>query len=223
MAGAVRQRDVPVRLVMLGPPGAGKGTQAESFAKGRGIPRISTGDVLRQVSTGDVDVDRRSRELMEAGQLVDDDLVIDIVRQRLARPDAARGFVLDGFPRTLTQAEALDHLLDDRQPLVVVDIEVPDATLTERLRGRLICGSCGMSAAVGLTACSRCGGALVQRADDEFAVVLERLRVYATQSRPIVEFYRRRPSFRSVDGDQPRDAVSADIAAAVASVVGALR
>jgi adenylate kinase len=208
---------------MLGPPGAGKGTQAESFAKGRGIARISTGDVLRQASTGDVEIDRRSRALMDAGQLVDDELVIDIVRGRLARPDAAKGFVLDGFPRTLIQAEALDHLLDDRQPLVIVDIEVPDETLTERLRSRLICASCGASAAAGLKACSRCGGALVQRADDEFQVVLERLRVYATQSQPIVEFYRRRATFRSVDGDQPRDAVLADINAAVASVVGALR
>ena len=160
---------------------------------------------------------------MDAGQLVDDELVIDIVKDRLAKPDAVRGFVLDGFPRTLVQAEALDHLLDDSQPLVVVDIEVPDATLTERLRGRLICQSCGMPGATGLTACSKCGGTLMQRADDEFAVVLERLRVYANQSLPIVEYYRRRPTFRSVDGDQPRDAVSADIAAAVASAVGALR
>jgi adenylate kinase len=214
---------VAVRLVMLGPPGAGKGTQAESFAKGRGIPRISTGDVLRQAAQGDGELDRRARALMDAGQLVDDDMVIDIVRERLARPDAARGFVLDGFPRTLIQAEALDHLLDDRQPLVVVDIEVPEQTLTERLKSRLICGACGTLASAGMKTCGKCGGALVQRADDEFAVVQERLRVYATQSQPIVEYYRRRPTFRSVDGDQPQDAVSADIAAAVASVVGVVR
>ena len=208
---------------MLGPPGAGKGTQAESFAKGRGIPRISTGDVLRQAAQGDGELDRKARALMDAGQLVDDDMVIDIVRERLARPDASRGFVLDGFPRTLIQAEALDHLLDDRQPLVVVDIEVPEQTLTERLKSRLICGTCGTLASVGMKKCGKCGGALVQRADDEFAVVQERLRVYATQSQPIVEYYRRRPTFRSVDGDQPQDAVSADIAAAVASVVGGVR
>jgi len=210
-------------LVMLGPPGAGKGTQSESFARGRGIPRISTGDVLRSASQGDPELDRKARALMDAGQLVDDDTVIDIVRERLARPDAARGFVLDGFPRTLIQAEALDHLLDDRQPLVVVDIEVPAETLTERLRSRLICSSCGTSATAGLKKCGKCGGALVQRPDDDSAVVQERLRVYATQSMPIVEFYRRRPTFRSVDGDQPQDAVSADIAAAVASVVGVIR
>jgi adenylate kinase len=208
---------------MLGPPGAGKGTQAESFARSRGIPRISTGDVLRQTSHSDVELARKARALMDAGQLVDDDMVIDIVRERLARPDAARGFVLDGFPRTLVQADALDHLLDDRQPLVVVDIEVPETTLTERLKSRMTCGTCGTSATAGQKKCGKCGGALVQRADDDFVVVQERLRVYATQTQPIVEFYRRRATFRSVDGDQPQDAVSADIAAAVASVVGVIR
>jgi adenylate kinase len=160
---------------------------------------------------------------MDAGHLVDDEMVIGIVRERLARPDAARGFVLDGFPRTLAQAEALDHLLDDRLPLVVVDIEVPEETLTRRLRSRLVCQSCGTPAVAGMSACGRCGGPLGPRSDDEFAIVQERLKVYARQSRPIVEYYRRRPTFRCVDGDQPQDAVSADIAAAVASVIGGYR
>jgi adenylate kinase len=204
---------------MLGPPGAGKGTQAEAFARGRGIPRISTGDVLRQVARDGAEIDRKARALMDAGHLVDDDMAIGIVRERLARPDAARGFVLDGFPRTLIQAEALDHLLDDREPLVIVDIEVPDETLTQRLRSRLVCQGCGTSATAGMQACGKCGGALAPRTDDEFVVVQQRLTVYANQSRPIVEFYRRRPTFRSVDGDQPQEAVAADIAAAVASVV----
>jgi adenylate kinase len=209
-----------VRLVMLGPPGAGKGTQAQSFARGRDIPWISTGDALRQPGDGQDALDRQTRGLMDAGRLVDDDTVIGIVRRRLAQTDATRGFVLDGFPRTLTQAEALDHLLDDRQPLVVVDIEVPDETLTRRLQSRMVCSGCGASGRVGMKACGRCGGALVQRRDDGLAVVQERLRVYEEQTRPIVEFYRRRPTFRSVDGDQTQDAVSADIAAAVASVIG---
>ncbi len=215
--------DAPVRLVMLGPPGAGKGTQAESFARGRGIPRISTGDVLRLAPLGDEAAERRARALMDAGHLVDDETVIGIVRDRLSRPDTARGFVLDGFPRTLAQAEALDLLLDDRQPLVVVDIEVPRETLTARLQGRLTCRSCGAPGTAGLRACGKCGGPLAQRPDDAEDVVLERLRVYEKQTRPIVEFYRRRPTFRSVDGDQPQEAVSADIAAAVASVVGGQR
>ncbi len=209
-----------MRLVMLGPPGAGKGTQAERFARERGIPRISTGDVLREAANGESGVDRRARELMEAGQLVDDDLVIGIVRERLARPDASAGFVLDGFPRTLIQAEALDHLLDGRKPLVVVDVEVPEETLIRRLKERLVCGKCGTPATAAMKVCGKCGGPLVARPDDQFEVVLERLRVYNRESQPIVEFYRPRPTFRSVDGDQTQDAVAADVAAAVASVVG---
>lgn len=205
---------------MLGPPGAGKGTQAERFARERRVPRVSTGDVLRQAQIDDEAAHRRAKSLMDAGHLVDDDLVIGIVRHRLAAPDASSGFVLDGFPRTLLQAEALDHLLDDRQPLVVVDIEVPEATLVDRLRSRRVCASCGTPATAALTVCGSCGGKLVPRRDDDFAVVQERLRVYAEQSQPIVEFYRRRPTFRSVDGDQPQESVAADIAAAVASVVG---
>lgn len=205
---------------MLGPPGAGKGTQAERFAKSRQIPRISTGDVLRQASTGNADLDRKARALMAKGQLVEDDLVIGIVRERLRARDAERGFVLDGFPRTLVQADALDLLVDDRQPLVVVDIEVPEETLLERLSSRRVCAKCGTPAASGLTACASCGGTLVPRSDDDLRIVRERLRVYARESQPLVEFYRRRSTFRTVDGDQALEAVAADISAAVASVVG---
>ena len=210
-----------VRLVMLGPPGAGKGTQAGRFAQARQVPRISTGDVLRQARQANPDLDKQARATMDAGRLVDDDVVIGIVRRRLAGLDAREGFVLDGFPRTLNQAEALDHLLDDRQPLVVVDIEVPDTTLLERLQTRRICAKCGMPATAVLAVCSACGGPLIARGDDDARVVRERLRVYEQESRPIVEFYRRRSTFRSVDGDQPQDAVAADISSAVASVLGA--
>jgi adenylate kinase len=210
-----------LNLILIGPPGAGKGTQAERFAKARHVPRISTGDVLRQARLASPDLDRQARTTMDAGRLVDDDVVIGIVRKRLAEPDAKTGFVLDGFPRTLNQAEALDHLLDDRQPLVVVDIEVPEETLFERLRIRRICAKCGTPATAVLTVCSACGGPLVQRTDDDLRVVRERLRVYEQESQPIVEFYRRRPTFRSVDGDQPQESVAADISSAVASVLGA--
>jgi adenylate kinase len=206
---------------MLGPPGAGKGTQAERFARSRRIPRISTGDVLRQARLSNVELERKARARMDAGRLVDDEVVIGIVRERLTGADAADGFVLDGFPRTLAQAEALDLLVDQRQPLVIVDIEVPDETLVDRLRSRRVCGKCGTPAVVGLTACGSCGGSLLQRTDDEDRVVQERLRVYARESQPIVEFYRRRQTFRSVDGDQSLESVAADISAAVASVVGA--
>jgi len=212
--------DGAVRLVMLGPPGAGKGTQAERFARDRGVPRISTGDILRQAVLGGTDVGRAARATMNAGRLVNDDVVIGIVRDRLTRPDALKGFVLDGFPRTLVQAETLDDLVDHRLPLVVVDIEVPEETLVQRLSRRLICSVCGTTATTGMARCGKCGGALVQRTDDDLDVIRERLRVYVRDTRSIVEYYRRRSTFRSVDGDQLENLVAADIAAAIASVEG---
>ena len=215
--------DGAVRLVMLGPPGAGKGTQAERLARERRVPRISTGDILRGASLEETEAGRVARQTMDAGQLVHDDLVIGIVRDRLREPDTARGFVLDGFPRTLVQAETLDDMLDHRMPLVVVDIEVPEETLVKRLSARRICSVCGTNARPNDTVCARCSGVLVQRTDDDSNVIRERLRVYMRDTRAIVEFYRRRPTFRSVDGDQAADLVAADIAAAIASVDGAGR
>lgn len=210
----------PLRIVMLGPPGAGKGTQADHFARQRGLLRISTGDILRQAILDNDEIGRVARRVMEAGQLVSDEIAIGIVRTQIELPGASRGFVLDGFPRTLVQAEALDALLDDRVPLIVIDIEVPAEALVRRIESRRICRVCGATATAAVERCSKCGGELVQRSDDDTDVVRERLRVYERDTLPIVEFYRRRSTFRSVDGDQSPDAVSADIAAAVASVVG---
>jgi adenylate kinase len=211
---------VAVRLVVLGAPGAGKGTQAERFGRVRGVPKISTGDILREASQQGTELGRATKAVMDAGQLVGDDIMIGIVRERLDRPDASVGFVLDGFPRTVAQARSLDGMLSKDTPLIIVNIEVPDETLIERLTTRRICGSCGWIAVPGMTECARCGGELVQRRDDNVDVVRERLRVYARDTQPLVEFYQARPTFRSVDGDQTPDAVAADLAAAVASVVG---
>jgi len=204
---------------MLGPPGAGKGTQAERFARERGVPKISTGDILREAAQSGTDVGRKAKAVMDAGRLVGDDIMNGIVRERIERNDARRGFVLDGFPRTVAQAEALDALLDDESPLVIIDIEIPEDVLVRRLSTRRICGSCGWTAVPGSTSCSRCGGALVQRRDDDDNVVRERLGVYGRDTQPLVNYYRRRPTFRSVDGDQSPDAVAADISAAVAAAV----
>jgi adenylate kinase len=208
---------------MLGPPGAGKGTQAERFARERGVPRISTGDILRSAVLGETEIGRQAKTLINAGRLVGDDVMIGIVRDRLVQADTSHGFVLDGFPRTLVQAETLDDLLDHRAPLVVVDIEVPEDTLVRRLSTRLICSVCGTTAVPASTKCAKCGGALIQRIDDDPGVIRERLRIYARDTRSIVEYYRRRPTFRSVDGDQSQDQVAADIAAAIASVEGVRR
>jgi adenylate kinase len=205
---------------MLGPPGAGKGTQSERFAQAHHVPKISTGDILREAVRDGSELGRAAKAVMDAGRLVSDDLVVAVVRERLAREDAAHGFVLDGFPRTVAQAEALDKWIDAKAPLVVVDIDVPEDTLVQRLRSRRICANCGWNAVSGISACARCGGPLIERSDDGEEVVRERLRVYWRSTQPLVEYYHRRPTFRSVDGDQTTDAVSADIAAAVASVTG---
>jgi adenylate kinase len=215
--------NVAVRLVMLGPPGAGKGTQAARFARTHGLPKISTGDILRDAVSAGTDMGRAAREVMDAGRLVGDDIMIEIVRERLDRPDAGAGFVLDGFPRTVPQARALDDMVDDKAPLVIVDIEVATETLVKRLAGRRICGSCGVGAPPGATTCPKCGGALVQRNDDNENVVRERLLVYERSTQAIQEFYERRGTFRSIDGDQTEDSVAADLAAAVASALGPQR
>ena len=207
-----------LNLLMLGPPGAGKGTQAELFARARGIPKISTGDILRDTVHAKTEIGLRAKAIMDRGELVGDDVMIGIVRERLERRDAMDGFVLDGFPRTVAQASALDQIMSSRDPLIVVDIVVPEDELVRRLGTRSICRLCGTGASVGSTvgaACAKCGGRLVQRTDDNQAVVLERLKVYHRQSEPLVEYYRVRPTFRSIDGAQAPDRVAADLAAAI--------
>jgi adenylate kinase len=209
-----------LNLLMLGPPGAGKGTQAERFAKERGIPKISTGDILREAVANKTETGLKAKAIMDRGELVSDEVMIGIVGERLERSDAASGFVLDGFPRTVAQAAALDQIMAERDPLIVVDIVVPEDELVRRLGTRSICRLCGANAAVGSgvgAACLKCGGRLVQRTDDNQAVVLERLKVYHRWSEPLVEYYRVRPTFRSIDGAQAPDRVAADLAAAIAA------
>ena len=207
-----------LNLLMLGPPGAGKGTQAERFARSRGIPKISTGDILREAVHAGTDIGLRAKVVMDRGELVGDDVMIGIVRERLERPDAVGGFVLDGFPRTVAQASALDGIMTGRDALIVLDIVVPEAELVRRLGTRLICDDCGTGGSVGSVAgaaCVKCGGRLVQRADDNQSIVIERLKVYHRQSEPLVEYYRVRPTFRSIDGAQAPDRVAADLVAAI--------
>jgi adenylate kinase len=209
---------VALNLLMLGPPGAGKGTQAERFARIRRIPKISTGDILREAVHAGTEIGRRARTVMDRGELVGDDVMIGIVKERLDKPDALTGFVLDGFPRTVAQAEALDTIMTGRDPLIVVDIVVPEEELVRRLGSRMICEDCGANAGMNSASgasCLRCGGKLVQRADDNQAVVIERLKVYHRQSEPLVEYYQKRPTFRSINGAQGPDRVAADLVAAI--------
>lgn len=206
-----------LNIIMLGPPGAGKGTQAERFARDQGVPRISTGEILREAVQAGTPLGCAANETMDAGRLVGDDVMIAIVRERLAQPDAQGGFVLDGFPRTVAQAAALDSLVRDRgQPLIVVEIRVPEEELVRRLHWRRVCGTCGHNAAADDgPQCPLCGGGWVQRADDDDGVVRARLKVYDHDTEPVVEYYRRRPTFRQVNGHQPTARVAADLDAAI--------
>src|SRR3954469_8899974 len=189
---------------MLGPPGAGKGTQAERFARTHSLPKISTGDILREAVQEGTSLGCVARETMDRGELVGDEVMIGIVGERLSRADTRPGFVLDGFPRTVPQATALDRLIDGRGPLVVVDIVVPEEVLLRRLAARRICGSCGVNALIEwTTTCGNCGGGLLPRNDGGIGVRGERLKVYHRQTKPIVDFYSKRPTFRTIDGNQP--------------------
>ena len=201
---------------MLGAPGAGKGTQADRIARSRGLRKISTGDILRAAYD---DYGDDVRALLARGEFVPDEVAIGIVDRLLKQPESERGFVLDGFPRTVPQAEALDRLMVDRGDLVVVDIAVPENELVQRLSRRLVCAGCGRPVVDQgqPLRCEQCGGPLVQRADDDATVVLSRLRIYQERTRPVVHYYRNRVTFRAVDGMLPPDRVTDAVAAAVAA------
>ena len=211
-----------LNLVMLGPPGAGKGTQARRLAESRGVPHISTGEILRAAVEANTDLGRKAKAVIESGRLVSDEIMIGIVNDRLDNDDAREGFLLDGFPRTVFQADALDNILGGRQPLVVIDLSVNDDELVRRLSTRRMCESCGVitGAVSGKPAvvCDTCGGALKQRSDDREAVVRERLVVYRQSTEPLIGYYQRRPTFRSVDGSQDEESVAALVGAAVDGV-----
>jgi adenylate kinase len=205
-----------LNVIMLGPPASGKGTQAVRLARSRSIPKISTGDILREAAQTGSSLGLRAKALMDRGELLGDAEMIGIVQERLSRPDAAKGFILDGFPRTVPQAEALDRMLQG-QPLVIIDLAVPDSELLHRMQDRRVCSKCGTNAEPGAQVsktCSCCGGKMIIRQDDgDEKIRQRRLEVYARESKPLLDYYRARPTFRSINGAQAPDRVARELMA----------
>jgi len=204
-----------MRILLMGPPGAGKGAQAERISGYCKIPHIATGDIFREAIRAGTDLGRQAKSYLDAGELVPDAVTIGIVRERLQEPDCTPGFLLDGFPRTIPQAEALERLLDDLSMRLdlVLNIKIAPAVLVERLTGRRICRQCGTSYHLVFNPpkqdgiCDRCGGELYQRSDDTLETVGDRMRVYTNKTAPLLEFYRQRGLLREVDGEPGIDAV----------------
>lgn len=204
-------------LVLFGPPGAGKGTQAVRLARTWSIPHISTGALLREAVKADSPLGREVKAVIESGGLIDDSTITRIVEERLRWADATRGFLLDGYPRTVSQAEALDGFVPS---LIVIELVVPESEVLRRLASRMVCSECGTNAQddVDYASCHDCGGRLLPRADDEEAVVRTRMEVYRSQTAPLVEYYGTRPTFRRVNGDQLADEVTTDLVETVDAV-----
>jgi len=204
-----------MNLILLGAPGAGKGTQSKLLQEKFQIPQISTGDMLRAAKQAKTPLGLLAESYMNAGKLVPDDVVIGLIRERLVAPDTAQGFVLDGFPRTVAQAEALGALLKElnRSLDAAVNLEVPETELVARLTGRRTCANCGTmyhlqfspSKVAGI--CDRCGGPLVQREDDKEATIRSRLKVYEEQTSPLIDYYQKAGLFRASSGIGETEAV----------------
>ena len=208
-----------MKIIMLGAPGAGKGTQAKQIADKFSIPHISTGDIFRANIKEGTELGKKAKGYMDAGELVPDELVCDLVVDRIQKEDCANGFILDGFPRTIPQAEALTEALNaiDQKMDYAIDIEVDDAQIVERMGGRRACLGCGATYHIinippkkeGI--CDRCGSEIILRDDDKPETVQNRLNVYHEQTQPLIDYYKNEGILSSVDGTQPMDKVFADI------------
>lgn len=202
-------------IILLGPPGAGKGTQAEKIVAGRNLAYISTGAILRSAVKAETTLGRKVQQFMDQGKLVPDDLVVEIVKDRLMEPDCANGALLDGFPRTVVQAVFLNKVLSAIQADIdrVLSIEVNEEELVERLTGRRVCSDCGANYHIKFkppkvrNVCDQCGGNLEQRDDDSIETVKERLKVYKHQTEPLIKFYEEQGVLSTIDGNQDIDTV----------------
>ena len=213
-----------MNIILLGAPGAGKGTQAEVICKALNIPTISTGNMLRAAVKAGTEYGLKAKAAMDAGDLVSDDIVIGILKDRIAEPDAQNGFILDGFPRTVPQAEALDKALSANGESVdyAVNVEVPDENIINRMSGRRACVGCGATYHIQFNPtkvegiCDACGEKLILRDDDKPETVKNRLSVYHEQTQPLIEYYSGKGVLKEVDGTQPMD----DVFAAIVKILG---
>lgn len=208
-----------MKIIMLGAPGAGKGTQAIKIAEKYNIPHVSTGDIFRANIKGGTDLGKEAKSYMDKGQLVPDELTVRILLDRVAKDDCKDGYVLDGFPRTIAQADALDKAVAALGEKVdyAIDVDVPDENIVKRMSGRRACLKCGATYHIEHVppkkegVCDSCGSELVQRADDKPETVLERLNVYHEQTQPLIEYYGKKGILKSVDGTQDMQVVFEDI------------
>lgn len=214
-----------MKIIMLGAPGAGKGTQAKKLSAEYGIPHISTGDIFRANIKNETELGKKAKGYMDQGLLVPDELVVDLVADRIVQEDCKNGFVLDGFPRTIPQAEALDKALDNMGTAIdyAIDVDVPDEAIVKRMSGRRACVKCGATYHIVHIApkvegvCDVCGSELILRADDEPDTVLKRLGVYHEQTQPLIEYFSGKGILKSVDGQQDIDVIFK----AICDIVGA--
>ncbi len=208
-------------IILLGPPGSGKGTQAVKLSQELNIPHISTGDLFRENLSKNTELGKKAKSYMESGKLVPDEIVLEMLFDRVSRPDCVRGYLLDGFPRTIPQAESLEKHLKDKANVIALNLQVRDEVIVKRAEGRLTCKQCGQMYNKNFAPptqegkCDKCGGELYQRADDAPAVVQERLRVYHEQTEPLIAFYEKRDILTSVDGEKPPEAVFAELVEAI--------
>ena len=208
-------------IILMGPPGAGKGTQAEKLTKEFALIHVSTGDIFRNAVKEGTEMGKKAKEYMDKGELVPDEIVLGIVKERLSKPDCKAGVLLDGFPRTIEQAEALDEVLEDLKMNIdaVINIDVSEEELIARLTGRRVCRNCGATYHIKFNPpkvrniCDHCSGELYQRSDDTIDTVKERLNIYNKQTLPMVDYYERKGMYKSADGSREIDQVFADIAA----------
>ncbi|OGC76937.1 MAG: adenylate kinase [candidate division Zixibacteria bacterium RBG_16_40_9] len=208
-----------MKLILIGPPGSGKGTQARMLSKKLKIPHISTGDILREAVRNKTELGQKAQVFMEKGELVPDNVMVEIMKERISRADCEKGYIFDGFPRTLTQAQMLDRTFKEKKKELdmVIQFKISDESIARRLSGRLVCSKCGADFNIFFkpprisNMCDRCGGNLVPRPDDKENVVLNRLKVYKNQTEPLINYYRKQAKLKEIDADKKSEVLNQEL------------